>query len=620
MLQGKVLLLIEWLLLLAGLALPTLTDVYQPYVLAALACLVISFLIRWLRTRQFLPHTGLELPLGLFLATAVTSLYAAYDRPLALLQIIRFIAAAVLFYALVASSENLISFAAFAFLVAAAVLAAYWPLQHDFSLYPGKFDFITSAGLWLNDYLPALPGPHVHANIGAGTLILAVPFGVGLALIWLRQRFHLFAGIAVLLTLVILAGLLMTSSRGAWLGLAGAGGLAGLAWAQRRWLPGRNAQVLYWGGLTVLGLAALGGLSAAGWLDRLLGQIPDPNGSLVMRPALWRQALPLAQDYFFTGLGLMNFPMVFSTYGILIHVFYLSHIHNTYLEILLEQGVGGALIFAWLAYMVASWAWRGQARRSVPILGWAGLAALTAVALQGLVDVTLYLNRPMPLIGLATACAYLVCREEKPRVNLVRDWLPGLVAVGAAVILLAGVWVYPPLRAAWHANLGAVEQTQRELPVYVAEGWGKVTLDQLRQRLDLSQAEAQFEQALSLDPTNPTANQRLTHLALARGKYEQALAQMQAVWDAGRRDEVTRLLYADALVANARPESAAEIVRGMGWAEGRLMLQAYYRYWLSQDYLRCADAWRAVQLLNPQNTQAEQGIQQVLDKIKQENK
>jgi hypothetical protein len=100
---------------------------------------------------------------------------------------------------------------------------------------------------------------------------------------------------------------------------------------------------------------------------------------------------------------------------------------------------------------------------------------------------------------------------------------------------------------------------------------------------------------------NLTARQRLGAMALSRGEYDQGLAQLQAAWEAGHGDDVTRLLLGDRLVATGQIEEAAEKVRGLTWAEMRLMGQAWYRYWVNEDYGLAADAWRAVVRLNPQN-------------------
>lgn len=46
------------------------------------------------------------------------------------------------------------------------------------------------------------------------------------------------------------------------------------------------------------------------------------------------------------------------------------------------------------------------------------------------------------------------------------------------------------------------------------------------------------------------------------------------------------------------------MVRGLKWAEVRLLGQAWSRYWEDKDYRRAADAWAAVSLINPDNKTA----------------
>ena len=92
---------------------------------------------------------------------------------------------------------------------------------------------------------------------------------------------------------------------------------------------------------------------------------------------------------------------------------------------------------------------------------------------------------------------------------------------------------------------------------------------------------------------------------------------MQTAWDAFYRDDVTRLLYGDALVANGQPEKAAQVVQGLSWAESRLMGQADYRYWANQDYRRAIYAWQAVKLINPYNSDINQRIAEAEQKLNQ---
>jgi tetratricopeptide (TPR) repeat protein len=175
------------------------------------------------------------------------------------------------------------------------------------------------------------------------------------------------------------------------------------------------------------------------------------------------------------------------------------------------------------------------------------------------------------------------------------------------VLLIAGIYHRSAL-SAWYANLGTIAQAQIEIPAYLSDDWQNTTIDKVRQVGDLGPVLSAYQRALSTDPTNLTALQRMADIELSRGQYEQALQHISEAWQAGRRDDVTRLLYGDALVANGLPEQAAQVVRGIVDAEVRLMYQAVYRYFFSGDYPRAGDAWRTVLLLNPQSSQARKGL------------
>ncbi len=588
------------MLLGVSLALLALTETYQPYIPAVLGMLVVTCAVRSLRTRRFLPRTRAELPLAVFLASAALSTWVAYDRPLALLQFTRLLGTAVTFYTVVESSPAVRRLAAVAVVLASIGLGGYFILRHDFSADTGKFAAITAFGRWMNAALPALPGPTVHPNVASGGLILGIPLTAALAAEAWKQRRTWLAVLAGLLALIGLAELMLTSSRGAWLGLAGALGLLLLAWIQRRWLGQPKAAAAFWLGWLALALIAALALAQAGLLDRLLGQIPDTTGSLHSRTVLWKQGVLLARDYTFTGIGLLSFPMVFSIYTLLIHPVFISHTHNTYLQVLVEQGWPGFLALLGLGLAGLRWAWALIRRSSVPLLAWGGLVTLSAVALHGLVDVTLYLSRTLPLVGLVAGLLASEYESEPLRMGRRKKIL---VPAAALAILVVGAIFWRPLAAAAYANLGAVEQTRLELGQYDPEHFDAPTLDKIRQEIDLSTAEAAFHQAQALAP-NLTAWQRLAEIALSRGQYAAALDGMQAAWQNGARDEVTRLLYGDALVANGQLEAAARTVGGLAWAEGRLMFQAYYRYTLGKDVARALAAWQTVLLLNPGNAQA----------------
>jgi O-antigen ligase len=152
-----------------------------------------------------------------------------------------------------------------------------------------------------------------------------------------------------LATLGSLAGLVLTGSRGAWLAVAVAGG-AWLAWelskrqpaqmppAERRWL---------W-------LAVFLAAATAGALLALTLCGPDCRTGAVGRLDLYRDALGLALDTPFSGLGLGGdrFQMAYSSYVLLIHVGYLPHSHNLPVQVLLEQGILGLIALLWITALV----------------------------------------------------------------------------------------------------------------------------------------------------------------------------------------------------------------------------------------------------------------------------
>ena len=605
---------LEWLLLVLGVSALTVTEQYRWYVTGGLILLAIAFLLRGWRTGRLVPRTGLEIPGLLFLISALVAAALSYDVSAAWLQVARILAGTILFYAVVDSSEATRNKVALGFVVATTALAIYWPLQHDFSSGQSKFAIIDTMGRWINDTLPAIPGPSIHSNVAAGTLLIGLPFGIAAsAHAWRKQRW-LYGGIIAGMTLVITGGLLLTGSRGAWSGLGGLIGLGTLVVLQRRWLTGEKAKVIFWLAILVLLIVVLIGLVAVGGIEKILGQLPDPTGTLQGRLSLWGQGLNLIRDYPYTGSGLMSFRMVYAIYGILIHVPHHDHLHNTYLEVRLEQGLFGAIGLIWGLGVVVSWGWQALRSKQVELFTWAGLAAILAASIHGIFDVVFYVTRTLPLIGLVAGFAFTVnpgIRErESKSLQSTRFVRVGLTIISLGLVLI----FHRPLLSSIYANIGAIRQTKMELSTYDFRHFDDATLDNVRRGLDLSQVEADFKQALAWDNTAKTPLRRLAMIMASLGEYEESLDWAQRAWDAGYRDEITRLVYSDALTAAGQPEHAADVVRGLRWAEGRLAFQAWYRYWLgvppgNADYPRCAAAWRAVLALNPAYQGAEQALE-----------
>lgn len=600
-----------------GLVLLTITEVYRPYVWGGLILCLLSFAVRTWRKGRLVTRTGLEIPWVLFLGSGALATYISYDRPAAFLQFSRFVAAMVWFYALCDTRTTLRLWNARGLTILAGLLAVYWPLQHDFSAAPAKFPVLTAIGLWLNAHLPnlrweAVTGPAIHPNIAGAALSLAVPFAfMTLVQQWKEDRAWAVT-LSVLGLAVILFGLLMSGSRGAWLGVAVSAGLGGLLWVQRRWFTGPTALRRFWTTAALAGLAGLLVLLIVVGPEQLLGQIPDPGGSLRSRTVVWAEGAALIRDYVYTGIGLQAFQLVNPLYVMLIHTPYLPHAHNTFLEVWIEQGLLGAVGLAWAALVWLGWFWRAV-QNSRPALrselvpyAWAGLAALVISVVHGMFDVIFTFTRLMPLAGLVLGFAWMgtLSNEERDRSNVpLIEEARRLWPVLTALALLAAVFWGKPLfnRAvsAWYANLGALNQSLLELARYDPAHFDHPTLDQIRRELDLRAVQADFQRALRFNPYNLTARQRLAQIALSRGEYAAAEVLIGKAWHHGASDTVTRLLYGDALTAQAKTAQAAAVTRGLTWARGRLLFQAFYRYWVGQDYLRSALACDTVLRLDP---------------------
>jgi len=165
-------------------------------------------------------------------------------------------------------------------------------------------------------------------------------------------------------TVIIGAGLLVSWSRGAWLGF-GAAVLMLILFAPRKRLIGIGLVALI--GISVLGGAAAGLLPASlvarisdfsqdlTGVDDARGQvISDANYAVLERLAHWQAAIGMANDSPWLGMGFGNYETAYPRYALLNWPLALGHAHNFYLNLLAETGVVGlsAYLVAWIGVVV----------------------------------------------------------------------------------------------------------------------------------------------------------------------------------------------------------------------------------------------------------------------------
>jgi putative inorganic carbon (HCO3(-)) transporter len=464
----------------------------------------------------------------------------------------------------------------------AGALGTYFLLTYQWTPGPGKFAPLQAAGQWIQAYRPALPVPEdINANVAASGLIILLWLGTaGLEWFWRRSPWR---GLVVLAALAWLAGglaLVMSVSRGAWLGMV-AGGLAIVYLAvRRRWYRHQPRRVLL-DGLAMLALVALAVAFVAAvrvpGLAEAAGRV-NAGGEGIGRSILWRDGLDLVSDYPFTGSGLGSTMMVYSTYGRLLHVGFITHMHNLFVQIAVEQGVFGLAAFLGLLALGAWSVLRATSPAcAMPVFGYAAGAALAALVVHGMTDVGAYgslLAVVMFLpIGFAVGAAALAGSEGLAG-EPARLWVP--VALVMALVLVLVVLVLPGGQAALQANLGAVSQTRAELGVYEWPRWP--IQDELRRsaQVDLGPSLARYQAALARDPLNATANRRLGQIELSRGDYERARLHLEAAYGAAPGQRATRQLLGESYAIAGDVDRAARLWQPLELSEDQREIRAWW--------------------------------------------
>jgi hypothetical protein len=286
------------------------------------------------------------------------------------------------------------------------------------------------------------------------------------------------------------------------------------------------------------------------------------------------------KDYPLIGAGLDGFEMLYSTYALLIHVGYISHSHNLYLAVAIDQGLPGLLALIWIWALFAVVAWHSLRRQEpdsirtavpVSLVGVAGLS-LIIMLLHGTVDTALY-GRGVLLLFAPIAFALPTTREPEHLARVRRTL--GLIVV-ALPLGLALLWPGRSLSLV-HSNLGSVHQSQGELSLYSWPEWQ--IQDEVRRSVDLSTPVSNFGRALSLNPENATANRRLGMIELSLGEYEDALIHLEAAYASESNTMTTRQLLGEALIVNGHLDEGQALWSGVNNKQRQMGLRsAWYRY------------------------------------------
>ena len=279
-------------------------------------------------------------------------------------------------------------------------------------------------------------------NAVALYLELLAPIAVWLS--WARWRSRTFSGSLAILAVV---ALIVTGSRGAWLGaLAGAAVAVVLVWrAIGLSLPGRRSRL---GWLIMAGAAFVGVLLLPGLVSRMLS---GDAGRIELWSAAWSMftASPIV------GVGPGAWPGLRASTPISDgNLAVLATSHNSILQIVAETGLLGLLIAAWLTLAILRLAWRAVTAGTDPDqrqMAIVAAASLVATGAHSVVDTQFHLPAVVLLVLHLVARLELAAPESP--VRPARASRP-VIAAGAAVVLAGALMLVPVDIAMVRAALG----------------------------------------------------------------------------------------------------------------------------------------------------------------------
>lgn len=227
------------------------------------------------------------------------------------------------------------------------------------------------------------------------------------------------AGFYGLASALMLAALVFSWSRGAWLAVGAAGVVVVIA------LPRRLVHsVLLLVGLVAVGVMAIAsGRLPASISERIASAFTDlvnisdvrgadvtaENYAVVERLAHWQAAVEMARLSPLTGVGLGNYEVVYPQVRLMSWKFALGHAHNYYLNVLAEAGIIGVLAYAgmWGVFIIISARARGHPDLLASSLAAGLLGSWTYISVHSVTD-QVFVNYAFLHVGVLIGLAGLL--------------------------------------------------------------------------------------------------------------------------------------------------------------------------------------------------------------------
>jgi putative inorganic carbon (HCO3(-)) transporter len=400
------------------------------------------------RSHKPLPRSRLYVPLAVIMLAFVPSLFGALSAPAWTAEYLKWIEIALL-VVIVLDLRHRWTWIAFGVVLAAVLQALI-----------GLYEFRGGSGaphLWIANYRYFRAfGTFGQPNPFSAFMGLTLPLALGLAwgywsdawarfgaqhsynpFEWRRGELHLdrypewlspglTAGFYAGCALILLAGLIASWGRGAWLGFGMAAVVLVFFAPRHRRIGvllvaggGMSVALLWIGGFIPLSIqqrVESASQDFVGFRDVRGMPIGDENFAIVERLAHWQAAIYMADAHPFIGVGLGNYEVAYPTYRVPSWPNPLGHAHNDYLNLLAETGIVGLVGYLAGWALILTWTWQ-TLQTSDPVRRGLALGLLgtwTHLAVHSFVD-KLYVNNLFlhigVMLGLLAAARYSVVAE-----------------------------------------------------------------------------------------------------------------------------------------------------------------------------------------------------------------
>ncbi len=410
--------------------------------LTAVDVLVAMLLALWLARMMAhdrairLRFPALAFPFAVFIFAALLSTMAALSLQFALKELTKWVEMfAVYLYVATNLDRSQIRRTLAVMLIAGAAEATIGVYQFLFRIGPEGFALF---GRFMRAY-----GTFEQPNPFAGYLGLGIPIALGLVtavvgglssavrpqtvdrrLQWARWSL---TGLAVLSLTIMLAALLMSWSRGAWLGVGAALVVTVVVQSRRAFALSVIAAFLLTFIILLSSINIIPGVIAErfsgigdyfGVFDVRGVKVDDANYAIVERMAHWQSALEMYAAHPVLGVGIGNYATVYPAYALPRWSDPLGHAHNYYLNVAAETGTIGLLAYL-LLWGAAAW----QGWRAVRVThGWsrsvaAGLLGMiVALSVHNAFD-NLFVHGMAAQVGIGLGMVAAITNHQRQMTN-----------------------------------------------------------------------------------------------------------------------------------------------------------------------------------------------------------